>query len=127
MDALECTADKANRFLRFFEPSLNIEELLEAEPEMFTDHGMAEEEMFGCHDKIQIRNTVKKLLAGLKPKEAEVLILRFGLNDDKERTLEEIGEIYNVTRERIRQIEANALCKLRHPIRSQSLRPYYDN
>ncbi len=60
----------------------------------------------------------------LTPREAKVLKLRFGLEDGKSRTLEEVGREFNVTRERIRQIEAKALRKLRHPSRSKKLRDY---
>lgn len=56
----------------------------------------------------------------LTPREAKVLKLRFGLEDGKSRTLEEVGKEFNVTRERIRQIEAKALRKLRHPSRSKN-------
>jgi RNA polymerase primary sigma factor len=55
-----------------------------------------------------------------------VLILRFGLDDGRPRTLEEVGREFNVTRERIRQIEAKALRKLRHPSRSKKLRDYLE-
>ena len=60
----------------------------------------------------------------LTPREAKVLKLRFGLEDGKSRTLEEVGREFQVTRERIRQIEAKALRKLRHPSRSKKLRDY---
>ena len=60
----------------------------------------------------------------LTPREAKVLKLRFGLEDGKSRTLEEVGKEFNVTRERIRQIEAKALRKLRHPSRSKKLKDY---
>ena len=64
------------------------------------------------------------LLSTLKSKEELVLKLRFGLEDGKARTLEEVGREFDVTRERIRQIEAKALRKLRHPSRSKKLRDY---
>ena len=60
----------------------------------------------------------------LTSREAKVLRLRFGLDDGKARTLEEVGKEFDVTRERIRQIEAKALRKLRHPSRSKKLRDY---
>ena len=62
----------------------------------------------------------------LTPRERKVLELRFGLEDGRSRTLEEVGREFNVTRERIRQIEAKALRKLRHPTRSKKLRDYLD-
>ena len=60
----------------------------------------------------------------LTPREEKVLRLRFGLEDGRTRTLEEVGKEFNVTRERIRQIEAKALRKLRHPSRSKKLRDF---
>ena len=62
----------------------------------------------------------------MSAREADVLRLRFGLDDGKTRTLEEVGQHFDVTRERIRQIEAKALRKLRHPSRSGQLRDFLD-
>jgi RNA polymerase primary sigma factor len=67
-----------------------------------------------------------KVLAELTDRERRVLMLRFGLEDDRPRTLEEVGKEFNVTRERIRQIEAKALRKLRHPSRSRKLKDYLE-
>jgi len=71
-----------------------------------------------------LREQVKNALAVLSDREREVLEMRFGLLDGKDHTLEEVGQSFNVTRERIRQIEAKALRKLRHPTRSRFLRDY---
>ena len=67
---------------------------------------------------------VRGLIASLSQREARVLKLRFGLDDGRSRTLEEVGAEFNVTRERIRQIEAKALRKLRHPSRSKKLKVF---
>ncbi len=71
-----------------------------------------------------LREQIRKVLDHLSDREREVLEMRFGLNDGKDHTLEEVGKSFGVTRERIRQIEAKALRKLRHPSRSRSLRDY---
>lgn len=71
-----------------------------------------------------LREQIKNVLAFLSDREREVLEMRFGLNDGKDHTLEEVGKSFGVTRERIRQIEAKALRKLRHPSRSKTLRDY---
>ncbi len=73
-----------------------------------------------------LREQVKNALAILSERERQVLELRFGLLDGKDHTLEEVGQYFNVTRERIRQIEAKALRKLRHPTRSRHLRDYLE-
>ncbi|MCB8920811.1 MAG: RNA polymerase sigma factor RpoD [Ardenticatenaceae bacterium] len=71
-----------------------------------------------------LREQIRTVLSFLSEREREVLEMRFGLNDGKDHTLEEVGKSFGVTRERIRQIEAKALRKLRHPSRSKSLRDY---
>ena len=71
-----------------------------------------------------LREQLEEVMDTLTPREAMVLKLRFGLEDGKARTLEEVGKQFDVTRERIRQIEAKALRKLRHPSRSKKLRDY---
>lgn len=71
-----------------------------------------------------LREQIRNVLSFLSEREREVLEMRFGLNDGKDHTLEEVGKSFGVTRERIRQIEAKALRKLRHPSRSKSLRDY---
>jgi RNA polymerase primary sigma factor len=73
-----------------------------------------------------LREDIIEVMAGLSPRERDVLRLRFGLDDGRQRTLEEVGQLFGVTRERIRQIEAKALRKLRHPNRSRRLREYID-
>ena len=69
---------------------------------------------------------IRDVLYTLSDREKEVITLRFGLNDGYQRTLEEVGNVFSVTRERVRQIEAKALKKLRHPVRSQQLRGFMD-
>ncbi|MBQ5382517.1 MAG: RNA polymerase sigma factor RpoD [Ruminococcus sp.] len=73
-----------------------------------------------------LREQLADVLSTLTPREAKVLRLRFGLEDGRSRTLEDVGKEFNVTRERIRQIEAKALRKLRHPSRSRKLKDYLD-
>ena len=73
-----------------------------------------------------LREQLVEVLATLQERERRVLCLRFGLEDGRPRTLEEVGKEFNVTRERIRQIEAKALRKLRHPSRSRKLKDYLD-
>jgi RNA polymerase primary sigma factor len=74
-----------------------------------------------------LREVVKEILDGLTPREAKVLRMRFGIEMTSDHTLEEVGKQFDVTRERIRQIEAKALRKLKHPSRSDKLRSFTDN
>ena len=71
-----------------------------------------------------LKEGLESVFSELTSREARILKLRFGLEDGKDRTLEEVGNIYSVTRERIRQIEAKALKKLRHPKRLAKLKEY---
>ena len=73
-----------------------------------------------------LREATQAVLAGLTPREAKVLRMRFGIDMNTDHTLEEVGKQFDVTRERIRQIEAKALRKLRHPTRSETLRSFLD-
>ena len=74
----------------------------------------------------QVRKTIGEVLDTLTEREKRVIILRFGLIDGRQRTLEEVGQEFQVTRERIRQIETKALRKLRHPTRSKKLKDFLD-
>jgi RNA polymerase primary sigma factor len=73
-----------------------------------------------------LKEQIVGVLQTLTPREQRILELRFGLEDGRSRTLEEVGNVFNVTRERIRQIEAKALRKLRHPSRSRKLKDYLE-
>lgn len=73
-----------------------------------------------------LKDQVEEILGTLAPREAMVLILRYGLRDNRPRTLEEVGKVFNVTRERIRQIEAKALRRLKHPNKMKKLKDYID-
>jgi RNA polymerase primary sigma factor len=88
------------------------------------DHGALAPAEAASHQLL--KEQVEDVLASLTPRERRVLQLRFGLEDGRSRTLEEVGREFGVTRERIRQIEAKALRKLRHPSRSKKLKDYLD-
>lgn len=78
----------------------------------------------GNIESVMLREHIDTLLEDLKDRERQVIVLRFGLEDGHPRTLEEVGKEFNVTRERIRQIEAKALRKLRNPVRSKRIRDF---
>ena len=72
-----------------------------------------------------LNETTRQVLKSLTPREEKVLMMRFGIGERRDHTLDEIGQDFDVTRERIRQIEAKALGKLRHPSRSKQLKSFY--
>lgn len=78
-------------------------------------------------EAVMLREHIDLLLQDLKERERQVIVLRFGLEDGHPRTLEEVGKEFNVTRERIRQIEAKALRKLRNPVRSKKIKDFLSN
>jgi RNA polymerase primary sigma factor len=106
-----------------FKDTLSLDALLEdnSDFDVIDENGDVEETV----EKYALREEIIAVLSQLTKKEQDILCLRCGLIGDRECTLEEIGEIYNVTRERIRQIESKALRKLRHPIRSDRLRVFW--
>ena len=75
---------------------------------------------------ILLRELIEQVLEALTPREKSVLELRYGLKDNRARTLEEVGQFFGVTRERIRQIEAKAIKKLRNPSRSRRLKDFLE-
>lgn len=82
--------------------------------------------MYDLVSRELLKDTLGEVLNTLSPREQKVLIMRFGLKDGKPRTLEEVGKEFNVTRERIRQIEAKAIRKLKHPTRARKLKDFFE-
>jgi len=123
----ERAAAKVNRILRAMEEPMSLESPVGSEDNSqlgdFIEDEEAPEPMDAAAREM-LRESIKNALAVLSERERQVLELRFGLVDGKDHTLEEVGQYFNVTRERIRQIEAKALRKLRHPTRSRQLRDF---
>jgi RNA polymerase primary sigma factor len=120
-------AAKVNRILRAIEEPMSLESPVGNEDSSQLGDFIEDEDALEPMDaaaREMLRESVKNALAVLSDRERQVLELRFGLVDGKDHTLEEVGQYFNVTRERIRQIEAKALRKLRHPTRSRHLRDY---
>jgi len=120
-------AAKVNRIMRAMEEPMSLDSPVGTEDSSqlgdFIEDEEAQEPMDAAAREM-LREAVKNALAVLSEREREVLEMRFGLVDGKEHTLEEVGQHFNVTRERIRQIESKALRKLRHPTRSRYLRDF---
>lgn len=120
-------ASKVGQVLRAAEEPVSLESPVGSEDNSMLGDFIEDEEAQEPMDaaaREMLRDQVKNALAVLSEREREVLEMRFGLLDGKDHTLEEVGQAFNVTRERIRQIEAKALRKLRHPTRSRHLRDF---
>ena len=120
-------AAKVNRILRAIEEPMSLDSPVGNEESSQLGDFIEDEDASEPMDEAargMLRESIKNALAVLSERERQVLELRFGLIDGKDHTLEEVGQHFNVTRERIRQIEAKALRKLRHPTRSRQLRDY---
>ncbi|MCK4976689.1 MAG: sigma-70 family RNA polymerase sigma factor, partial [Anaerolineales bacterium] len=120
-------AAKVNRILRAAEEPMSLESPVGGEDNSQLGDFIEDEDALEPMDaaaREMLRESVKNALAVLSDRERQVLELRFGLADGTDHTLEEVGQYFSVTRERIRQIESKALRKLRHPTRSRHLRDY---
>ncbi len=121
-------ANKVSRIIRASEEPMSLESPVGTEDNSQLGDFIEDQDALEPMDaaaREMLREQVKNALAVLSDREREVLELRFGLIDGKDRTLEEVGQHFKVTRERVRQIEAKALRKLRHPTRSRHLRDYF--
>ncbi|WP_353711476.1 RNA polymerase sigma factor [Arthrobacter sp. K5] len=111
-----------------FDPISLDEEVISERGEMVPLSTMVEDvESFGVHEVVEygfLRDQLRAVLDTLSEREATVVAMRFGLTDGEPKTLDEIGKVYRLTRERIRQIESATMSKLRHPSRSRVLRDY---
>jgi RNA polymerase primary sigma factor len=128
-EALEVTVAKLREFIKIAQEPLSLETPVGKEEDSrlgdFIEDRSGEVPANLVTQEL-LRDDIIAVMAGLSPRERDVLRLRFGLDDGRQRTLEEVGQLFGVTRERIRQIEAKALRKLRHPNRSRRLREYID-
>ena len=128
-DALEMTEEKVLEIMQIAREPASLETPIGEEDDSNLGDFVADNNTVTPEaniESVMLRDHIDVLLQDLKDREREVIILRFGLRDGHPRTLEEVGKIFNVTRERIRQIEAKALRKLRHPSRSRKLKDYLD-
>ncbi len=124
---LRRAAAKVRRVMRVSQEPMSLETPIGTEENSYLGDFIEDETEPGPADAASrqlLREHMKDVLDSLSPRERAVLEMRFGLKDGQGRTLEEVGQEFGVTRERIRQIEAKALRKLRHPIRSRKLRDY---
>ena len=128
-DELGMPVDKVREIMRVAQEPVSLETPIGEEEDSHLGDFIPDEDAPAPADAAShtmLREQLMEVLDTLTPREEKVLRLRFGLEDGRSRTLEEVGKEFNVTRERIRQIEAKALRKLRHPSRSKKLKDFLD-
>ena len=124
---MDMSVEKVMEIQKIAQDPVSLETPIGEEDDSHLGDFIQDEDSPAPHDAASytlLREQLEEVMNTLTPREAKVLKLRFGLEDGKARTLEEVGREFQVTRERIRQIEAKALRKLRHPSRSKKLRDY---
>lgn len=128
-ERMDMTPDKVREILKIAQEPVSLETPIGEEDDSHLGDFIEDEVIENPVEyttRIVLREQLDEVLDTLTDREENVLRLRFGLDDGKMRTLEDVGKVFNVTRERIRQIEAKALRKLRHPSRSKPLRDFMD-
>ncbi|MBQ5312062.1 MAG: RNA polymerase sigma factor RpoD [Oscillospiraceae bacterium] len=128
-EALEMSADKVREIMRIAQDPVSLETPIGEEEDSHLGDFIPDEDAPAPADaasQIMLKEKIGEVLSTLTEREEKVIRLRFGLEDGRSRTLEEVGEQFDVTRERIRQIEAKALRKLRHPSRSKKVKDFLD-
>lgn len=128
-EEIDMSVDKVREIMRVAQEPVSLETPIGEEEDSHLGDFIPDDDAPAPADAashILLREQLSEVLHTLTPREEKVLRLRFGLEDGRSRTLEEVGKEFNVTRERIRQIEAKALRKLRHPSRSKKLRDFLD-
>ena len=128
-DELDMPVDKVREIMRVAQEPVSLETPIGEEEDSHLGDFIPDDDAPAPQDAAShtlLKEQLSDVLDTLTPREEKVLRLRFGLEDGRSRTLEEVGKEFNVTRERIRQIEAKALRKLRHPSRSKKLKDFLD-
>jgi len=126
-EALEMSEDKVMEIMQIAREPASLETPIGEEDDSNLGDFVADNNVLtpeGNVESVMLKEHIDALLGDLKERERQVIVLRFGLEDGHPRTLEEVGKAFNVTRERIRQIEAKALRKLRNPVRSKRIRDF---
>lgn len=128
-DEMEIPVERVREILKISQEPVSLETPIGEEEDSHLGDFIEDEDALAPAEAASfflLREQLDDVLGTLTPREKKVLQLRFGLDDGRSRTLEEVGQVFGVTRERIRQIEAKALRKLRHPSRSKKLKDYLD-
>jgi RNA polymerase primary sigma factor len=126
---MDISLEKAEQIVKISQKTTSLEKPVGKEEDTMLKEFIPDEEMETPVESASfelLKGQVREVLQTLSPRERKILELRFGLVDQRPRTLEEVGKDFGITRERIRQIEAKALRKLRHPSRAKQLRDYLE-
>ena len=129
-ERMELAPSKIRRVMRIAQEPISLQTPVGEEEESNLGDFLVDSRMVSPSDAVinlNLREQTAEVLKTLSPREEKIVKMRFGLQDGSEHTLEEVGQSFAVTRERIRQIEAKALRKLRHPSRSHRLRNFLEN
>lgn len=129
-DKMELPLDKVRKVLKIAKEPISLETPIGEDEDSYLGDFIEDRRIVSPADAVislNLAEQTRKVLASLTPREEKVLRLRFGIGEKADHTLEEVGRDFEVTRERIRQIEAKALRKLRHPSRSKKLKPFIEN
>ncbi len=127
--AMDMSEERVREIMKVAQEPVSLETPIGEEEDSHLGDFIEDEEVLAPADAVSfhlLKEQLEDVLDTLTPREEKVLRLRFGLDDGRSRTLEEVGQVFGVTRERIRQIEAKALRKLRHPSRSKKLKDYLE-
>ena len=128
-ERMDYPLEKVKKVLRIAKEPISLETPIGDEEDSSLGDFIEDKRALAPADEVvhtKLGDQIQQLLSELTPREEQVLRKRFGIGEKSDHTLEEVGKLFNVTRERIRQIEAKALRKLKHPSRSQILRSYYE-
>ncbi|MFO7875260.1 MAG: RNA polymerase sigma factor RpoD [Desulfovermiculus sp.] len=128
-ERMDYPLEKVKKVLRIAKEPISLETPIGDEEDSSLGDFIEDKRALAPADEVvhtKLGDQIQQLLSELTPREEQVLRKRFGIGERSDHTLEEVGKLFNVTRERIRQIEAKALRKLKHPSRSQILRSYYE-
>ena len=126
---MQMTIDEVENLMKISQQPKSLSTPVGDDKEATLEQFVADQNQPSLYDKVSrelLKDALNKVLETLSPREKKVLVMRFGLEDGKPKTLEEVGKEFKVTRERIRQIEAKAIRKLKHPTRARKLKDFLE-
>jgi RNA polymerase primary sigma factor len=126
---MELAVEEVEHLIKISQQPKSLSTPVGDDKEATLEQFIADQNQPTLYDKVSrelLKDAIGEVLQTLSPREQKVLIMRFGLEDGKAKTLEEVGKEFKVTRERIRQIEAKAIRKLKHPTRARKLKDFLE-